>query len=194
MIAPVIGYPVSQWFGEDPGAYPEYGGHPGIDYACPMGTSVAAPAAGVIILAGRDPAYPGRGLHVVIDHRNGLASYLMHLSAVSVQAGDGLNQGEAVGLSGSTGWSTGPHLHWGVRCDCSDEPQDHQEHQGFLDPMIVLQRALSAGAAERSALLILLGVIWGNAEQRVAYRRQPKQAEREIKDAVIGIKGGLGLD
>jgi len=130
----VTGYPVSQRFGEDVAAYPEYNGHPGIDYACPERTPVLAPAGGTVTFASTDPTYPGRGLHVVIDHGEGLVSYLMHLSQVIVKPGLAVAQGLEVGLSGNTGWSTGPHVHWGIQ----DMIQRQAGHRGFFDPEIAL--------------------------------------------------------
>lgn len=133
-LRPVDGCAITQWFGENPGDYPEYGGHPGVDYGCPSGTPVVATAAGVVLLAGTDPAYPGRGIHVVIDHPEGLRSYYMHLSTALVLPGQQVEAGRLLGLSGNTGFSTGPHLHWGVR----DMDNLSNERQGFIDPTPLL--------------------------------------------------------
>lgn len=137
-IEPVNGHPVSQRFGENVASYPEYNGHPGIDYACPEGTPAAAPAGGTVMTSGADPAYPGRGLHAVIDHGGGLTSYLMHLSRTIAVPGEAVAQGDSVGLSGNTGWSSGPHLHWGLR----DDAQMQNGRRGFIDPAPLLQQVL----------------------------------------------------
>ena len=86
--------------------------HYGLDVAVPVGTPVAAPAAGVVVLAAEDYFY--QGTVVVIDHGLGLMSTLMHLSALEVAVGDRVTQGEVVALSGKSGRVTGAHLDWRV--------------------------------------------------------------------------------
>lgn len=85
--------------------------HYGIDIAAPMGTPVVAPAGGVVRLAGR---YSLEGNLVILDHGLGLASAFLHLSRIDVAVGQRLRQGDPIGAVGSTGRSTGPHLHWGM--------------------------------------------------------------------------------
>jgi len=87
--------------------------HHGIDYAAPAGTTILAPAAGEVVLAEPDMYFEG-GL-VVIDHGKGVMGLFMHMSEVGVEAGDFVEAGDPVGKVGSTGRSTGPHLHWGLR-------------------------------------------------------------------------------
>ena len=86
--------------------------HPGQDIAAPHGTPVLAPADGTVIEAGWKNGY---GQTVVIDHGNGLATRYGHLSKLEVEAGQEIRRGEELGLVGSTGRSTGPHLHYEVR-------------------------------------------------------------------------------
>jgi murein DD-endopeptidase MepM/ murein hydrolase activator NlpD len=86
--------------------------HPGQDIAAPRGTPVLAPADGRVIEAGWKNGY---GQTVVLDHGNGLTTRYGHLSKVEVAAGQELRRGEELGLVGSTGRSTGPHLHYEVR-------------------------------------------------------------------------------
>ncbi|HEX8337505.1 MAG TPA: M23 family metallopeptidase [Pyrinomonadaceae bacterium] len=86
--------------------------HPGQDIAAPRGTPVLAPADGRVIEAGWKNGY---GQTVVLDHGNGLTTRYGHLSKVEVAAGQELRRGEQLGLVGSTGRSTGPHLHYEVR-------------------------------------------------------------------------------
>jgi murein DD-endopeptidase MepM/ murein hydrolase activator NlpD len=85
--------------------------HSGMDIAAPSGTAVAAPLAGRVIDVG-DYFFNGRT--VWVDHGAGLLSMFCHLSAVSVQVGDRLAAGDALGAVGATGRVTGPHLHWSV--------------------------------------------------------------------------------
>ncbi|MBA4802672.1 MAG: M23 family metallopeptidase [Euryhalocaulis sp.] len=87
--------------------------HHGIDYAAPAGEPILAPAAGEVILAEPDMYFEG-GL-VVIDHGQGVMGLFMHMSEIGVEEGDIVEPGQPVGKVGSTGRSTGPHLHWGLR-------------------------------------------------------------------------------
>jgi murein DD-endopeptidase MepM/ murein hydrolase activator NlpD len=86
--------------------------HPGQDIAAPRGTPVFAPADGTVVEAGWKNGY---GQTVVIDHSHGLTTRYGHLSKVEVGVGQELKRGEELGLVGSTGRSTGPHLHYEVR-------------------------------------------------------------------------------
>ena len=86
--------------------------HPGQDIAAPHGTPVFAPADGRVVEAGWKNGY---GQTVVIDHGNGLTTRYGHLSKIEVASGQELKRGEQLGLVGSTGRSTGPHLHYEVR-------------------------------------------------------------------------------
>ncbi len=82
--------------------------HNGMDYAVPMSTPIKASAAGTVVKAG----WAGHsGIRVEIDHGNGLRTSYNHNSAVKVSVGQKVKRGEVVSLSGSTGNSTGPHLH-----------------------------------------------------------------------------------
>ncbi|MGW1767538.1 transglycosylase family protein [Streptomyces sp. NPDC002073] len=88
------------------------GYHTGVDFQVPTGTSVKAVAAGEVVSAGWGGAY---GYQVVIRHTDGKYSQYAHLSAVGVRAGQQINGGQRIGRSGSTGNSTGPHLHFEMR-------------------------------------------------------------------------------
>ncbi|HEY4442334.1 MAG TPA: M23 family metallopeptidase, partial [Candidatus Elarobacter sp.] len=89
--------------------------HAGIDIAVATGTTVAAAADGRIIVAGWDDG--GCGNMIVIDHGSHLATQYCHLSHIFVGVGQDVQRGQAIAASGSTGHSTGPHLHFGVRVD-----------------------------------------------------------------------------
>jgi murein DD-endopeptidase MepM/ murein hydrolase activator NlpD len=86
--------------------------HSGQDISAPKGTLVVAPADGTVTHAGWQSGY---GNLVTIDHGNGLSTRYGHLSKVEVVTGQELKRGELLGLVGSTGRSTGPHLHYEVR-------------------------------------------------------------------------------
>lgn len=95
--------------------------HKGIDIGVVTGTSVAAADGGKVSLAGWNGGY---GNCVIIDHGNGRQTLYGHLEGYTVQAGDVVGKGQEIGKSGSTGKSTGPHLHFGVK-----------EGGRFVDPM-----------------------------------------------------------
>jgi murein DD-endopeptidase MepM/ murein hydrolase activator NlpD len=88
--------------------------HPGVDLAAPMGTPVSAATGGTITHAGPAGTY---GNLVMIKHDNGFETRYAHLSTVDVKQGQRVEAGELVGKVGSTGYSTGPHLHFEVRKD-----------------------------------------------------------------------------
>jgi murein DD-endopeptidase MepM/ murein hydrolase activator NlpD len=88
--------------------------HPGIDLRGEIGEPVHATAAGHITIAGRDGGY---GNLVEINHGNGLATRYGHLSEIDVKVGENVHIGEVIGKIGSTGRSTGPHLHYETRID-----------------------------------------------------------------------------
>ena len=88
--------------------------HRGADIATGFGTPVLAADAGRIIVAGW-PDNGGYGNRVMIDHGNGYVTLYGHLSSISVSVGQTVRRGDRVGLEGSTGRSTGPHLHFEVR-------------------------------------------------------------------------------
>ena len=85
--------------------------HSGLDVAVPRGTPVKAAADGRV-LAVDDYFFNGRT--VFVDHGNGLLSMYCHLERIDVRAGEAVDQGQPLGLSGMTGRASGPHLHWSV--------------------------------------------------------------------------------
>ncbi|MBX9803017.1 MAG: M23 family metallopeptidase [Caulobacteraceae bacterium] len=87
--------------------------HEGVDIAAPYGTGVFAAAEGSVLRTGYDPA--GYGRFVEIRHPNGMTTLYGHLSRLDVASGDPVAAGSRIGLVGSTGRSTGPHLHFEVR-------------------------------------------------------------------------------
>ncbi|MGK7898241.1 MAG: M23 family metallopeptidase [Xenococcus sp. (in: cyanobacteria)] len=89
--------------------------HKGVDYAGASGSPVVAPAAGKVRLIGREAeGFRVHGNIIGIDHGQGVLSVFMHLRDINVQEGDLVQSGQRIGTIGSTGASTGPHLHWGL--------------------------------------------------------------------------------
>jgi murein DD-endopeptidase MepM/ murein hydrolase activator NlpD len=86
--------------------------HAGVDISAPFGSAVGASNSGRIVLA-RNLYFSGET--VIIDHGLGLFTFYGHFSKLLVKRGDIVKEGDIIGLVGSTGRSTGPHLHWGAR-------------------------------------------------------------------------------
>ena len=86
--------------------------HSGIDLAAPRGTSIKASEGGLVIYAGW---YGGYGKVVIVDHSKGFTTLYAHMDSIEVRVGERINQGKVLGHEGSTGYSTGPHLHFEVR-------------------------------------------------------------------------------
>lgn len=85
--------------------------HPGLDISTPIGTRVQAPADGVVVTTAEKGAY---GNTIIIDHGFGIVTRYGHLSGFNVKPGQSVHRGEVIGFVGSTGRSTGPHLHYEV--------------------------------------------------------------------------------
>ena len=90
--------------------------HAGIDIGAGYGSPIVAPKDGVVVLAGENGGY---GNAVALDHGGGLATFFAHQSSIAVSYGQSVSRGEVIGYVGSTGYSTGPHLHFEVRVNGS---------------------------------------------------------------------------
>jgi len=111
--SPVPGAQVTSGFG--PRRHPVLGNvrmHDGVDFGAPSGTPIRAAAAGTVVFAGVRGGY---GNTVIIDHGNSLATLYAHQSRLSVVEGSPVTAGQTIGAVGSTGLSTGPHLHFETR-------------------------------------------------------------------------------
>ena len=105
---------ITQHYGEViPGVTYQGKPHTGIDYGCPQWTPILASAEGTVMAAGWD--LTGYGFRVILRHSDGRATLYGHLDSISVSMGQHVAQGEEIGLSGSTGKATGPHLHFEAR-------------------------------------------------------------------------------
>jgi murein DD-endopeptidase MepM/ murein hydrolase activator NlpD len=88
------------------------GFHGGVDIQAPLGTPVRAAGRGIVRLA---ESLPLSGHAVLVDHGLGVVTSYLHMSEIGVRVGQKVGRGEILGRVGSTGLSTGPHLHWGLR-------------------------------------------------------------------------------
>lgn len=113
--------------------------HLGVDYGAPTGTPVRSVGDGVVDFAGWQNGF---GNVVIIKHRNNHETVYAHLSRIGVRKGQGVSQGDKVGAVGSTGWATGPHLHFEFRVN--------GKHQ---DPVTIAQQSESipVSAAAKAA-------------------------------------------
>ena len=112
-ITPVSGYTITSAFGMR--IHPVYKYalmHNGIDMACPQGTPIYATRAGTVTTASYQAG--GAGYYVSINHGDGFSSIYMHMTNYVVSSGQSVAAGQLIGYVGSTGVSTGPHLHFGV--------------------------------------------------------------------------------
>lgn len=108
-IDPVPGSQLASGFGWRTDPWPEF--HDGLDLDAPWGTPVHATAAGTVAFAGWDGGY---GMKIDLDHGNGYHTWYCHLSRIDVAAGQHVTKDEAIAAVGSTGESTGPHLHYEI--------------------------------------------------------------------------------
>lgn len=130
--------------------------HPGTDFAASIGTKIYSVAPGKVIGTGNTDAYPGCnawGKWVMVEHDNGLSTLYAHLSSISVKTGQMVNTGDTIALSGNTGYSTGPHLHFtlyvsqgvkigsygdyksGTGCAATGATGPFADLDAYLDPM-----------------------------------------------------------
>jgi len=105
-----------------------WSGHKAIDIGAPIGTPVVAADSGYVVFASEGWNW-GYGKLVIIDHGNGYRTYYAHLSSILVRKGESVGKGQRIGSVGSTGHSTGPHLHFEIRY--------HNIHK---NPLILLGR------------------------------------------------------
>lgn len=145
-------WPISQAWGENPAVYKSFGlpGHNGLDFAVPEGTPVLAAADGIVEYVGNDPN--GYGIHVRVVHDDGIVSLYGHFSKRLVNTGDNVSGGQVIGHSGNTGFSTGPHLHFGIRmADRSGV------YKGWVDPMLYLAGTIEAAKSSNGLMVVAEG-------------------------------------
>ena len=133
----VLGYPVknphkTQGYGKT-NFTKWYTFHNGVDFADSIGTPVLAAEDGEVVAMGDEGKY-AYGKWIAIRHNNGLTTLYGHLSKQSVKRGEKVDRGEKIGLMGSTGYSTGPHVHFSVYTSESFEVVESSSVKGLLIP------------------------------------------------------------
>ncbi len=123
----VFGWPCPSTKTVTSGVGPRWGTtHKGLDIGAEMGSEIVASEGGKVVISCNDCTHNygkdgscgcggGYGNYVVIDHGNGFLTLYGHLTEAKVKVGDKVDKGELIGISGTTGWSTGPHLHFELR-------------------------------------------------------------------------------
>lgn len=129
-------------------------GHNGVDFRASPGTKVMSALGGVVEGTGNTDIVPGcysYGKWVLVKHDNGLSTLYAHLSVISAEEGQRVNTGDTIGFSGNTGYSTGPHLHFGVYAsqgvkilkytnsiNCKNAVIPVADVRAYLDPLVYL--------------------------------------------------------
>jgi murein DD-endopeptidase MepM/ murein hydrolase activator NlpD len=127
-VAPVANASVTTSYGSSGGLWSS-GAHTGIDFHADLGTEVRSVATGEVVEAGSDGSF---GNSVVIKHRDGTYTQYGHLSSISVSAGQSVTSGQKIALSGATGNTTGPHLHF--------EARTGPDYGSDMDPVAYLRK------------------------------------------------------
>lgn len=133
-------WPITQRYGEIvPGVTKNNQPHTGIDYGCPENTLILASADGEVMFAGWDPT--GYGYAVILQHPDGRATLYAHLQGPTVRVAQRVKQGEVIGVSGDTGYATGPHLHFEARTQWNN-------YRTHFDPMTLPLMSMDDSIAE----------------------------------------------
>lgn len=120
--------------------------HAGIDYGVPTGTPVTACGAGRVVLARMRIV---TGNTVVLEHAPSIYSLYYHMDSIDVQEGVLINTGTLLGTSGSTGLSTGPHLHWEIRVSSENTCPDAFVERPIIDKDLIISRIFDRYSGER---------------------------------------------
>lgn len=182
---PVTG-PITQKFGVNPAIYAQWGfpGHNGVDFGIPNGTAVLAAASGTIDKVSFEDG--GYGNYVKIKHADGSTvyyTYYAHLLQASVSAGQAVVSGAVIGLSNSTGASTGPHLHFGLRSSNTSG-----SYKGYMDPLPYLTG--QSGSGGTSGGTSGMGTIpAGSVDGSVAL----PDIKFEVLSEVLNVRNGPGI-
>lgn len=164
---------------------PEHaGGHTGVDIGAPAGTPVRTPAPGLVRAAAESAVF---GKHVTVVHLGGWETLYAHLSRVDVLPGQYLRRGDGLGLVGSTGLSTGPHLHWGLALGGSPlaagpHLRDPLAYLSATPDLVDIERTLRAAAHAIYGALQATGAALGTRTEADFALYPPGSPERAILD------------
>ena len=163
-----------------------------------MKTEIYAIADGKIISVKNDSGY---GLSIKVDHGGGVVSFYAHCSAWKVNLGDTVTAGQVIALSGNTGLSTGPHLHFGVYVDgIAVNPLEHELVKGEnkLEEITIRKEGKTYKGFPywryciwcREGAFVSQGqdVIWRDSEREAVVTTGPLEKLREVKMIVEGVK------
>ena len=138
--------------------------HNGIDFAAPSGTAVRAVGDGVVEFAGQQSGY---GNIIIVKHRNDLSTVYAHLSRMDVKVGQSVTQSQFIGAVGSTGWATGPHLHFEYRVNGEyTDPAVIAKQDGGMTPITAASRPAfeKLAVATRAELAAAFSVVQASAD------------------------------
>ena len=171
---PFLGdYPISQKYGEIvPGVTYQNKPHTGIDYACPEGTKILASADGEVMFASWEPT--GYGYCVIIRHTPDRSTLYAQLEGPTVRVGQRVQQGAVIGLSGRTGYATGPHLHFEAR-------RIWNNYQTHFDPMLLPLKNY-ADFAEKTDVI---PVETSHTEEKTSRLKEPADLGELVKVACL---------
>lgn len=152
--------------------------HKGVDFGAPTGTPIVAAADGVVGFAGW---HGGHGKYVKINHSSGLGTGYGHMSRIAVRSGERVRQGEIIGYVGSTGLSTGPHLHYEV-----------YKNGGAVNPTSVsfVTQATLSGSELRRFKSTLAGYLSVKPGAPAVFAGRSRAAEKDDTVASDDRKGG----
>jgi hypothetical protein len=158
--------------------------HTGLDLSAKTGTPVCAAGSGMVAKAGMTKGY---GNLIIIDHGDGLTTRYAHLSKINVKEGNEVEGGQLIGKVGSTGQSTGPHLHFEVRVDGRPKnPAMGDSVSGFAHPPLT---NCVIGRHEGE----IVGSIAAALATRIAKKRAKRVVSQELDDLLEAAnEGGFG--
>jgi len=149
---------VTQWYGENPSYYEQFGvaGHNGVDFGLKVGVPLKAVDSGTVDRVQK--LSTGYGWNVLLKHTWGSSIYA-HMSNIGVGVGQQVEKGEVLGLSGNTGNSTGPHLHFGTKVSGQGVP----EMNYWVDPAPLLgMTKLGESGMENATKVAIRNVLWNS--------------------------------
>jgi murein DD-endopeptidase MepM/ murein hydrolase activator NlpD len=172
MVNPVPGKKITSKY-RIPGKHWSCGYHTGVDYAAPTGTKVVACKGGKVLEAKDGVSFgPSYGLSVIIDHGQGIKAVYAHLSKIDVKVGDKVKAGDKIGEIGSTGNSTGPHLHLEARIS----PWRYANKD--IDPQVLIDFEPGASATDQEPKPVKKAV-----KKAAKAEEAPKPAKKAVKKA-----------